>query len=67
MRQEIDDIIENFRKRDLNYDIDLVEKEKKFKKWGNDKTDILFVMWCASFCIQFIFSYYPIFYDCYFN
>ena len=30
MRQEIDDIIENFRKRDLNYDIDLVEKEKKF-------------------------------------
>ena len=29
MRQEIDDIIENFRKRDLNYDIDLVEKEKK--------------------------------------
>ena len=30
MRQEIDDIIENFRKRDLNYDIDLVEEEKKF-------------------------------------
>lgn len=29
MRQEIDDIIENFRKRDLSYDIDLVEEEKK--------------------------------------
>ena len=28
MRQEIDDIIENFRKRDLHYDIDLVEKKK---------------------------------------